>query len=146
MSIYGELAEEIVDDEFDYLTGSEITSEVTYVSGWLSGHLGDLNLLINTAFSGEDPDLSEEEEAIFKQVYLQNYYKKRVRDSLRGIDSSVDWQTLQEGDSRITRTNKNEVAKSWRGMANDARLELETLVSKYTIYEAAPVQTYDYED
>lgn len=147
--IYEELATEIVNDEFDYLTGSEFSGEVLYISGWLSGHLGDLNILINTCFSGVsgeiDPVLEEEEEAIYKQLYMSNYYKRKVRDTLRGIDSSVDWQSIQEGDSKITRTNKNEVAKSWKSMANSANEELDKLISKYTIYEASPVQVFDYE-
>lgn len=145
MNYYGEIAEDIVVDEFDHLTGSDYTGELLYVSGWLESNLGTLNVLLNTTFSGVSGELEEEEEAIFRQLYLVNYYKKRTRDTLRGIDESVDWQSIQEGDSRITRTNKNEVAKTWRGLAADSRLELNKLVDKYTFYQAAAVQTFDYE-
>lgn len=40
----------------------------------------------------------------------------------------------------ITRTNKNEIAKTYRGFAKDAEERLELLVAKYNIYDAAPVQ------
>jgi hypothetical protein len=145
MSIYGDIAEELVDSEFPHLTGSEYTGEILYVSGWLGSHLGDLNILLNTNFSGTTGELQDEEESIFKHLYLVNYYKKKTRDTLRGIDESVDWQSIQEGDSRITRTNKNEVAKTWKGLAVDTKLELDELVAKYNIYEASPVQVYDVE-
>jgi hypothetical protein len=145
MNIFGEIATEIVDEEFDYLTGSEITSEVSFVSGWLSGHIGDLNILLNQSFSGEDPELAEEEQAIFKDVYMLRYYKKKMHDTLRGIDSSVDWQTIREGDSLVTRTNKNEVAKSWRAAAKDTESLLNEKVAKYNIYEAHPRQVVEYD-
>jgi hypothetical protein len=109
----------------------------------LSGHLGDLNVYIHTQFSGEEPELCIEESAIFKQLYLLSYYRKKMNDTLRGIDDSVAWITLKEGDSVITKTNKNEVAKTWRGLMNDTKNELKTLADKYLIYSAAPVQVLE---
>jgi len=82
----------------------------------------------------------QEERAIYKQMYLYEFYTKKTRQVLRGVDSSVDFVTLREGDTMITRTNKNELAKTYRGLANDAREEMERLVSSYNIYQAAPVQ------
>ena len=73
-------------------------------------------------------------------MYLYEFYAKKTRQVLRGVDSSVDFVTLREGDTMITRTNKNELAKTYRGLANDAREEMERLVSSYNIYQAAPVQ------
>ena len=40
----------------------------------------------------------------------------------------------------ITRTNKNEIAKTYRGFAKDAQERLDMLVAKYNIYDAEPVQ------
>lgn len=147
MNLYGELAYEIANDEFSHLTGSEYTGQVTSISGWLSGHLGDLNILLHESFSGEAPEeINEEAQSIFKLAYMHKFYQKKMNDTLRGIDSSVDWQVIREGDSSITRTNKNEVAKSWRGLANDTKADLDKLVESYKIYEAAPVEVYDYEN
>jgi hypothetical protein len=47
---------------------------------------------------------------------------------------------LREGDTAITRTNKNELAKTYRTLANDAMQELDKLITSYTIYQAAPLQ------
>jgi hypothetical protein len=52
----------------------------------------------------------------------------------------VDFITLRDGDSMITRTNKNEIAKTYRGLTNDATQRLEMLTAKYNIYSARPVQ------
>jgi len=82
----------------------------------------------------------QEERAIYKQMYLYEFYTKKTRQVLRGIDSTVDFITLREGDSVITRTNRNELAKTYRSLANDAKQELEKLVTSYSIYQAAPVQ------
>mgnify|MGYP001434405106 CR=1 FL=1 len=59
---------------------------------------------------------------------------------LKGIDSSVDFISLREGDSMITRTNKNEIAKTYRGLAKDAEEELEKQVYAYNYYQAQPRQ------
>jgi len=40
----------------------------------------------------------------------------------------------------VTRTNKNEIAKTYRGLTNDAEDRLQMLTAKYNIYGAAPVQ------
>jgi hypothetical protein len=82
----------------------------------------------------------QEERAIYKQMYLYEFYTKKTRQVLRGIDSSVDFITLREGDTMITRTNKNEIAKTYRSLANDAKAEMEKLVAAYNIYMASPKQ------
>jgi hypothetical protein len=135
-------------DEFDSDTGYQSISQI---SGWLENNVGLLNTQIYTAFSGSgtaDGDTAiqgtgkflYEEADIFKQLYLVEYYKKKTRSVLKGIDSSVDFITLRDGDSTITRTNKNEIAKTYRGLANDAQARLDALTAKYNIYGAVPVQ------
>lgn len=73
-------------------------------------------------------------------MYLYEFYVKKTRQVLRGVDSAVDFVSLREGDTAITRTNKNELAKTYRGLAKDAKEELDQLTSHYKIYRAAPVQ------
>jgi hypothetical protein len=135
-------------DEFDSDTGYQSISQI---SGWLENNVGLLNTQLYTSFSGSgttDGDTAiqatgeflYEEADIFKQIYLVEYYKKKTRSVLKGIDSSVDFITLRDGDSTITRTNKNEIAKTYRGLANDAQTRLDALTAKYNIYGAAPVQ------
>jgi hypothetical protein len=148
------IATGIFNDEFDSDTGY---STLASISGWLANNVGLLNTIIYKGYSGSGvaatpTDLVDdtvlqpsgnfrfEEADIYKQIYLNNYYTKKARAVLKGIDSSVDFISLREGDSMITRTNKNEIAKTYRGFAKDAQERLELLVAKYNIYDAEPVQ------
>jgi hypothetical protein len=138
-----DLADEIFGNEFDYDSGY---AQFYYISGWLANNVGQLNNKIFRSYTVESGnflpsgEFLQEERAIYKQMYLYEFYTKKTRQVLRGIDSSVDYITLREGDSMITRTNKNEIAKTYRSLANDARDELDKLVAAYNIYSASPVQ------
>ena len=137
------LADEIFVNEFEYDTGY---AQFYFISGWLANNVGQLNTKIFTEFevvSGNftpTGEFKQEERAIYKQMYLYEFYTKKTRQVLRGVDSSTDFVTLREGDTMITRTNKNELAKTYRGLANDAKEELDNLIDSYKIFQAAPVQ------
>ena len=138
-----DFADEIFGNEFEYDSGY---AQFYYISGWLANNVGLLNTKIYSQYSVQNSNFEptgffqQEERSIYKQMYLYEFYTKKTRQVLRGVDSSVDFVTLREGDTMITRTNKNELAKTYRGLANDAREEMERLVSSYNIYQAAPVQ------
>jgi hypothetical protein len=138
-----DLADEIFANEFEYDSGY---AQFYYISGWLANNVGLLNTKIYSQYSVQNSNFEptglfqQEERSIYKQMYLYEFYTKKTRQVLRGVDSSVDFVTLREGDTMITRTNKNELAKTYRGLASDAREEMERLVSSYNIYQAAPVQ------
>ena len=138
-----DLADEIFANEFEYDSGY---AQFYYISGWLANNVGLLNTKIYSQYSVQNSNFEptslfqQEERSIYKQMYLYEFYTKKTRQVLRGVDSSVDFVTLREGDTMITRTNKNELAKTYRALANDAREEMERLVSSYNIYQAAPVQ------
>ena len=138
-----DLADEIFANEFEYDSGY---AQFYYISGWLANNVGLLNTKIYSQYSVQNSNFEptgffqQEERSIYKQMYLYEFYTKKTLQVLRGVDSSVDFVTLREGDTMITRTNKNELAKTYRGLANDAREEMERLVSSYNIYQAAPVQ------
>lgn len=137
----GTLASGIYYTEFDNLNAAhQISAEIQSISGWLQENIGLLNSLINTSFSGENPDWLLEEPSIYSQVYLANFYKKKSRDTLRGIDESADFITLREGDTVITRTNKNEIAKTYLSLAKQAEETLKNLVYKYNVYNSSPIQ------
>ena len=154
------IATGIYNDEFDSDTGY---ATLASISGWLANNVGLLNTIVYTAFSGSGVAASPtgliddtvvqpsgnfrfEEADLYKQVYLANYYTKKARAVLKGIDSSVDFISLREGDSMITRTNKNEIAKTYRGFAKDAQERLDDLVARYNIYEAQPLQAAGNDD
>ena len=141
-SVY-DLANEIFGNEFEYDSGY---AQFYYISGWLANNVGLLNTKIYSQFNVEDGNFTPtgsfqlEERAIYKQMYLYEFYTKKTRQVLRGVDSSVDFVTLREGDTSITRTNKNELAKTYRSLAGDAREEMEKLVVSYNLYKSSPVQ------
>lgn len=137
------IADSVMQTEFDY-----DVSAVSFwsLSGWFNENIGQLNVKINKEFFVESGiitptgDFGIEEGTIYKQIYLCRHYNKKVRDTLRGTESLTDFISLQEGDSRITRVNKNELAKTYRGMANDAQEELDKMVAAYNLYQASPRQ------
>ena len=137
------LADEIFANEFEYDSGY---AHFYYISGWLANNVGMLNNRIFTSFEVSGSNFTptgkfkQEERSIYKQMYLYEFYTKKTRQVLRGVDSQVDFVSLREGDSMITRTNKNELAKTYRGLANDAKEELEKLITSYNMYQAEPVQ------
>jgi len=138
-----DLADEIFANEFEYDSGY---AQFYFISGWLANNIGQLNNRIYSSFEVENGNFEptgrfrQEERAIYKQMYLYEFYTKKTRQVLRGVDSAVDFISLREGDTSITRTNKNELAKTYRTLANDAMTELDKLITSYTIYQAAPVQ------
>ena len=121
MNEFKVLANSVFVNEFDSDTDMATLSQI---SGWFENNIGELNTLIFTSFSGSGIGVTDsikivpenkfgyEESGIFKQLYLKHFYRKKARNVLKGIDSSVDFISLREGDSMITRTNKNEIAKT----------------------------------
>jgi hypothetical protein len=51
-----------------------------------------------------------------------------------------DWTRLQEGDSSITKINKNEISKNLRTLSRDAKEDLDKAVKLYLKYNATPDQ------
>jgi hypothetical protein len=146
MSELGELASGIFANEFDSETG---TISYSSISGWLEGNLGTLNNLINTSYVGQSPGLNLEEQSIFQQLYMYNYYSKQARNVVRGIVSASNAGdnilSVSDGDNKIEFVNRNEVGKVYRGLASDAKASLDQLVAKYNIYAAKPVQVGGFE-
>jgi hypothetical protein len=147
MSALETLADNIFENEFD-----SDTTAISYDSilGWLNENLGLLNTLINTNFEGIDAELLNEEQAIYKQIYLHNYYAKQARNVLRGImgaggTAGDNILSVKDGDNAIQFTNKNEVSKVYKSMAEDCKKLLDELVAKYNIYGARPLQVGGYE-
>lgn len=142
MTTLQNLAKEIMETEFD--NDSSLNS-LQSIEAWLETNLGMLNSLINTSFCVEDQELDSEAQAVYRQAYLYHYYSKKARNALRGImtssgECSGDVISLNDGDSKVTFANKNETAKVIRGLANDAKSNLDTLVNKYNMYQSEPRQ------
>jgi hypothetical protein len=156
MNTVGQLASGIWED-----LGQPANPSVTYISGWLGSDrgVGKLNVQLGKEFivdiSGANagqtyeaggysgvyqpgdffPALGSVEAAIYAEIYKYDYYDKKIRDALNGIldttNPELDWQELSEGDTTIRRSNRNEVVKTYRGLQQDSRSELNKLVGYY---------------
>jgi len=165
MNTVGQLASGIWED-----LGSPTTPSVTSVSGWLGSDrgVGKLNVLLGTTFyvdnsgyhageyfdaggySGQYvagdyfPALGNVEAAIYGEIYKQDFYVKKIRDVMNGIlegtGTNLDWSELSEGDTTIRRSNRNEVAKTYRGLQQDSQTELNKLVGYYRQNLSSPSQ------
>jgi hypothetical protein len=127
------------------------------LSGWFldNANIGKLNNLIGTSFSGSrdvdsygnitgysiQPEMGYNELAIYKMLFDYEYFKNMTRDVARSaVSSSSDWISLKEGDSSITRVNKNELSKNFRGLASDAKKDLDSAVKMYLKYNSVAEQ------
>ena len=159
MNQLGELAYAIWDTEFgDHTSSLDREKNALLISGYLEANLGELNVLINTDFKldkTEDkviPELKQEENAIFTQMYMKDYLQKQGRNVLKNATASssstqtlTDWTELREGDSYIKRsiassTTKNISAKLFYDLSKEARENLEKLVHSYNMYGSSPIQ------
>lgn len=151
--IVSDMASDIYSDEFDSSTGHATLSSI---SGWLANNIGTLNTEIHTSFSGSGTDSGDtyfqptgsfgfEEMTIYKKMYIAGYYDKKARNVLNTIGASVDFLSIKEGDTVITRTNKNEISKTYRGFAKDNREDIVRLVEKYNAFSASPRQVAGYD-
>lgn len=141
----GKLALDIYDQEIGFHEhGEERNREIALISGWLEGHLGELNNLIYTSFSGDNPEnFNLEEQAIIREMYLSEYNRKSQRKALRGIDGSdgsPDFRMIKEGDSVIQRSDKNATAKNYQEAYLASQSRVKDLVASYNIYGAKPNQ------
>lgn len=99
----GQIASGVLQYDFDFITGTtEKAAELLTISGSLSGHVGQLNVLINQSFgytgSGGDvnPPLQEEEKEILVQLYIKDYYFKEARRCLEAFTTQVRPQPLMK--------------------------------------------------
>ena len=144
----GELAVKIYDEEigfFEQGTSGRLT-EVKLVSGWLEGHLGELNNLIFTSFSGSDPEsFLLEEQAILREMYVSEYNRKAERAALRRMDGegdTINWASIQEGDSVIKRQidGSNPTPKFYHQAYLASQERMKDLIYAYNLYQAMPRQ------
>ena len=140
----GKLAVNVYDQEIGFHEhGESRNKEVKLVSGWLQGHLGELNTLIFTCFSGDNPSgLMLEEQSILREMYISEYNRKAERNALRKMDGNgevSDWIMIQEGDSVIKKPN-TPTPKFYKEAYSASQSRLKDLVYAYNLYGAKPKQ------
>ena len=74
-------------------------------------------------------------------LFDYNYYVRLSRSvAVSASTAGQDWVTLAEGDSKITRVNKNEISKNLRSLAKDSKEVLDRAVKMYLKYGATAQQ------
>jgi len=156
----GQIASGVLQYDFDFITGTtEKAAELLTISGSLSGHVGQLNVLINQSFgyTGSEgdvnPPLQEEEKEILVQLYIKDYYFKEARRVLRSLyDASSasafnesEWTELREGDTTIKRgvfsaKDRVSASRNYKELAEEADKKITELVGAYNMYGAQPRQ------
>lgn len=114
---------------------------IAKIAFWLRANIGQLNTLLNIAISEDadmefDPELIDEEKDILKQLYLIRYYNKKATENLGS--SAYQWTEVSEGDTRIKRASKTDVAKTYLVLKNDAEIEKNRLAALYRANRAVP--------
>lgn len=133
------LARDTFANEFESNTGITTFSQI---SGWYSANVGSLNNLLNTSFSGVDPEIDVEAGAIFGMMYLSSYYDRQARRAALGVISSANGENIlsvSDGDNKIQFSNRNEIAKTFRGLSTDTTAAIDKAVGKYTMFMSSPV-------
>jgi hypothetical protein len=130
---------------------------ITKISAWFldNANVGKLNNLIGTQISGvayKDnygvvtgydlvPNPSNDQLAIYKMIFDFEYFKNQARFATSSsLVEGEDWVSLGEGDSRVQRVNKNEIAKNYRALARDTKQDLDKAVKMYLKYNSVPDQ------
>jgi hypothetical protein len=130
---------------------------IAKISAWFldNANVGKLNNLIGTQISGvayKDthgvitgydlvPNPNNEQLAIYKMTFDFEYFKNQARfATASSLVEGEDWVTLGEGDSKVVRINKNEIAKNYRGLARDIKQDLDKAVKMYLKYNSVPEQ------
>jgi len=140
MSTLSGLATKIFQTEFDGDTGIVPRS---YIEAWLGANLGLLNTRINTSYSGVNAPLDQESQAIYKEMYMANYYRKQSRNALKGLVGNTDGSdilSLRDGNSSVAFTNKNEVSKVYKSLSDDCETKIDKLAHQYNMYQSEPLQ------
>ena len=127
------------------------------ITAWFldNANIGKLNNLIGTCFSGVaftndcgnitgygiEPAIKNDQLAIYKMLFDYEYFKNEARSIAKSSATfGNDWTNLREGDSSITKINKNEISKNFRALSRDAKEDLDKAVKYYLKYNAVPDQ------
>jgi hypothetical protein len=139
---------------------------INSISAWLETNIGQLNILIHSEYRVTEnldvcPRLGPEEIAIFIQLYLKEYYKRKSQAVLKNVTESdvstgessfsmSDWIELREGDSQIKRQSlistpqqKIQAAQAYKSISAEADVKIKEFVQYYNIYKSLPRQVLE---
>lgn len=110
---------------------------------WLETNVGKLNLLLDTDFSFADgvvsPDLDNQEQGIFKQLYIVDYLNRQVKKNLGAAAYSTILE-VKEGNRTVKRQSRTNVSKEYAIASTEAKEELMFLVTAYKMNQSDATQ------
>tara|TARA_Y100000593_G_scaffold95031_1_gene198600 strand:- start:82615 stop:83130 length:516 start_codon:yes stop_codon:yes gene_type:complete len=122
------------------------------IAFWVRSHIGELNNHIHASFSVNDTsfeieqdksgtkvEITEDEAAIFKKMYMVHYYDVKVRYNI-GAAATDTVIEVSDGGSKVKKINKNEVIKSLTTLKKQEYEELQKLINAYKISNSTPRQ------
>ena len=123
--------------------GSPDSPTVGVIQYWLRHHVSELNSLINTGYvidesdGGINPDITDNDAAIIKKMYMVYYYDTRIRANLgaAAIDSILE---VSENGAVVRMTNKNSIALTYTQLKKQEQESLDKLVTFYRGNNATP--------
>lgn len=128
---------------FVYDSGNTGVPVYTGVSGELvtgAGYSGESGISGYTFQEvGFLPDLTGLEKGIYKEMFDLQFYNRGVTSNL-GAAAYSPILELKEADTSVRLVNKNEVAKTYAALANQAKDNLKELLNKYNQLRMLPGQ------
>lgn len=135
----GTLASGIWDD-----LNSPTNISIAFISGKLlsSGFIGEANTITAECNYIESgclyPPLSAAQQAIYNKLYLYQFYSKEGL-RLMSLAASKNFMTsVREGDSSISFASPQQILQTYRGLAREAKADLDSLADYYKRNLAAP--------
>tara|TARA_Y100001938_G_C8091270_1_gene435227 strand:- start:2174 stop:2686 length:513 start_codon:yes stop_codon:yes gene_type:complete len=142
---------DIADEIFREL-GEPTTLSIPAITYWIRSNVGQMNNLIHTSFFINSKDLEivetvdsksveigEEEKAIIKKMYFIHFYDQKLRTHMIAMDTDTVI-SVRDGDSGVTKINRNEMTRSMASIKAQEYNELQILVGSYKMTKATPIQ------
>ena len=167
MSQINDIAQKIYASEFyDDSSEDEGKHLISVISAWLETNIGQLNILIHSGYRVTEnldicPRMGPEEIAIFIQLYLKEYYKRKSQTALKTVtevtpgdgETAVmmsEWTELREGDSQIKRQSllstpqqKIQAAQAFKSLSSEADIKIREFVQYYNLHKSLPRQVIE---
>ena len=139
---------DIADEIFREL-GEPTTLSIPAISYWLRSNVGQLNNYIHTEYlvntsdleikTSEGVEIAEEEKSILKKMYFIHFYDQKLRTHMNTLDTDTVI-SVRDGDSSVTKVNRNEITRSISAGKNQEYSELRQMIQSYSTSKALPSQ------
>jgi len=117
---------------------------IAAIAAWVRRNIGGLGNLLNIEFVIDSstleisPSLTDVQKYIFKKMYSIYFFDIKIKSI--GSLASADYTSIKDDFGSVQKLNTNEVLKSFYQIRKQEHEELKSLVDKYNINEASPLQ------